>query len=1024
MKLIKYLLITLLLIVGSIAYSQGRVVTGKVVDEEGFTLPGVNLILQPYTKGTISDINGEFTLTIPDKPADDLHLVVSFIGMKTLDIPLTQKSYYLIQLASDINELMQVVVTSSYGTQKLKEEVVGSITSVDAKDIQVNQSFTSVDKMLEGQLAGVTMEAGETPLEPLKIDIRGQGTLSSVDSNSGLSTSTQPLIIIDGVILTEESGIDNTLFDGTGTYAEDMMNPLSRIAADDIESINVLKDAAAVGIYGADGANGVIIITTKSGHSGNTKFNVSIQQGMSEAVNQIKYLNGEQYSEIYNEYLRNTGGTEIAYNGVDTDWFELLNRNGSYQRYAVNGSGGSDAFTYRVGFNYMRYNQPQMGNYSNQYQVSTKLQYRTDKLRVSLSLAPSLVEKYNPNTYYNYAYAPNIAPYNEDGSYGEVGVTGLANPLAAIEQNKNYTENMGLIASLNLNYEIMDQWSVATTFATDYKDKEQDRYFSGANESGQYSGSFTLDGVSYPKYGRRVINQRNTFAWTWSAQTNYAKDWNEKHHFDAMAGVELYKQQEDLNYMAGVGFVNPDVINPVSAALKDDDPDTTTDETYTNQTYSSDINDNSRVSMFTQLNYNLHKKYFLLVNIRRDESSVFGSNSNVAYNGGLGGSWVISKENFLKDNNWIDFLRLRSSYGTTGNSRIGSYRAKGTYTVSTSNSGYNGLNYAHPSSAPNPDLGWEKNYKYDFGIDFNFLQRFSFTAEYYHDAIKDMISSRDVPYETGYTSIMINGTDMVNQGIELSLHAKVIDNTNWQWNVNFNFASLKNEITSLKSFGDDYSIGSLATAIKQGYSTSTIWGIKWAGIDPATGRTLVTKDGKTYDLTTYNEYFDSDDWEPIGNTQADFYGGFCTNITFKKRLRLAVRGSYKYGNSKLISNSLIDKYSYLSTRNLSVNAYDYWKQAGDKTTQPAVNSSNPTNANLSKYVYDASHIKINNINLSYQLPVDQWHIFLNSLTVNFDVSNVATFYKEKSPEGKNGIKEFYYTYPQSRTWSVGINASF
>ncbi len=1024
MKLIKYLLLALVLTVGNIAYSQGRTITGKVVDEEGFALPGVNLILQPFTKGTISNANGEFTLTIPDKPTSEMHLVASFIGMKTIEIPLTQKSYYHIELASDINELMQVVVTSSYGTQKLKEEVVGSITSIGAKDIQVNQAFTSVDKMLEGQLAGVTMEAGATPLEPMKIDIRGQGTLSNIDTNTGLSTSSQPLIIIDGVIMSEESGIDNTLFDGSGTYAEDMMNPLSRIAADDIESINVLKDAAAVGIYGADGANGVIIITTKSGHSGHTNFNVSVQQGLTEAIDRIQYLNGEQYSELYNAYLRNTGGTEIAYNGVDTDWFDLLNRNGSYQRYAVNASGGSDALTFRVGLNYMRYNQPQKGNYSNQYQVSTKLQYRTDKLRVSLSLAPSLIEKYNPNVYYNYAYAPNISPYNEDGSYGNVGVSGLANPLAAIEQNKNYTENLGLIGSLNLNYQILDKWSISTTFASDYKDKEQDRYYSAANESGQLNGSFTLDGENYPKYGRRVINQRNTFAWTWSALTNYAKDWNNTHHFDVMAGLELYKQQEDLDYQSGTGFVNPYVINPVSAAIQDDDPDTTTDETYANQRYSSDINNNSRVSMLAQLNYNLKKKYYLLVNFRRDESSVFGSNSNVAYNGGLGASWVISKETFLKDNSWIDFLRIRSSYGTTGNSRIGSYRAKGTYTISTSNSGYNNLYSATPSAAPNPDLGWEKNYKYDLGIDFNFLHRFSFTAEYFHDAIKDMISRRDIPTESGYEAIMINGTNMVNQGVELNLNTRLIDNEKWQWNVNLNFATLKNEITSLKSFGDDYSVASLATAIKEGYSTSTIWGMKWAGIDPATGRDLINYDGKIYDATTYYNTFDSDDWEPVGNTQPDFYGGFCTNLMFKKRLKLSVRGSYKYGNDKLVDDDLISKYAILNNRNLSVNAYDYWKQAGDYATQPIVNSSNPILPNMSKYVYDASYFKINNINLAYQLPVDQWHMFLKNLTVNFDVSNVATFYKQKSPEGKNGIQEFYYTYPQSRIWSVGVSASF
>ncbi len=1025
MKLIHYIVITCLFIFSSTAFSQGRTITGNVIDDMDQPVPGVSILLKPYSIGTITNSKGEFSLSIPASISSEAKIIASFIGMKTETIPLSEQNYYAIQLVSEMNILTQVVVTSSYGTQKLKEDVVGSITTIQSKDIQANQSFTSVDKMLDGQLAGVTMEMSETPLEPVTINIRGQGTLSLTNNNTALSTSTQPLIIIDGVIVSEEKGIDNSFFDGTGTYSEDMMNPLSRISADDIESINVLKDAAAVGIYGADGANGVIIITTKSGHKGHIKFNANVQQGISTAVNRIKYLNGQQYTTLYNEYQSNSGGTEIADNSINTDWFELLNRNGAFQKYGINANGGTDHISYRIGLNYIHNKESQLGNYSNQYQLSTNLRYNNKKLKITLSLAPGIVQKYAPNIYYNYAFAPNIAPYNEDGTYGEVGVTGMANPLAAIEQNRNKTNNAGLLGSLNVNYDILQNWTVSTTFATDYKDKKQDRYFSGENESGRTSGTFTLDGVTYNKYGRRVINERNTFAWTWTARTNYNLDWNDKHHFDAMAGFELYKQNEDLHYESGVGFVNPNIVNSVSAALRDDDPDTPNkDETTANQTISDDTNNNARVSFFTQLNYNLYKKYYILVNIRRDESSVFGDNTNVAYNGGLGLSWVLSKENFLNNTGWIDFLRLRTSFGSTGNSRIGSYTAKGVYTVSENQTGYNQLNYAYPSSAPNPNLGWEKNYKYDLGLDFNFLNRFTFTAEYFHDAIKDMISSREIPYETGYSSTMINGTNMVNQGIELALGTKIIDTENWKWNVNINFATLKNEITSLTSFGDSYSTGSLATAIKKGYSTSTLWGAKYAGIDPATGRELVNKSGQIYDLTTYRSLFNETDWEPLGNTQPDFYGGFCTGLTFKKRLNLSIRGSYKYGNSKLIDDDLISKYSVLGNRNLSVNAFDYWKEPGDIATQPIVTSSNPVFPNLSKYVYDASYLKINNINISYQLPTERMHIFLKALSVNFDVSNVATFYKNKSPEGKNGIKEFYYTYPQSRIWSMGLHASF
>lgn len=602
----------------------------------------------------------------------------------------------------------------------------------------------------------------------------------------------------------------------------------------------------------------------------------------------------------------------------------------------------------------------------------------------------------------------------------------MANPLAAIEQNMSESTTYGLITSLRATYDILQNWNITSSFGVDFKDKEQDRYFSGENESGQYNGTFELDGIEYNKWGRRLINQRNGYSWTWNSGTTYSKQINDNNYFDVFGGIELYDSKEDFDYASGVGFINPDIINPVSAALQDDDPDTPDDdETYDNQTYSSDINYSSRVSLFGQFNYNFKKKYFLLVNIRRDESSVFGDNTNVAVNGGAGVSWIISKEPFLNNNSWIDFLKVRFSFGSTGNSRIGSYSSKGLYSLSTSASGYNELYYAYPSSSDpaNDELGWEKNFKYDLGVDFNFLDRFSVTAEYFYDDIQDMISSRDVPSETGYTSTQINGTDMVNQGIELAVSAKVIESHNFKWNVRFNIATLKNEITSIKNFGDDYSSASYATAIKEGYSTSAIWGIQWAGIDPATGVNLFEKDGEIYDAATYDDLYDSEDWEVVGNTQPEFYGGFSTTFKYRNSLTLSVRSSFKYGNDKLIDDDLIDKYTITSNRNLTVNAADYWKQPGDIATQPAV-TINDYFTNSTKYVYDASHLKISSISLSYIVPVQKMNIFLDNLALNCNVSNAFIFYKDKSPEGKNGIKELYYTYPQARTYTFGLKATF
>jgi TonB-linked SusC/RagA family outer membrane protein len=1025
MKLYITIFISALLLCSNLIAQEGvRVITGKILDATNNTpLPGANIVILPYQKGTITDANGNFSIILRNNLAGNPKIVVSFIGMEMVTITLSEKNYYEIKLKSEVNELQQVVVTSSYGTKKLKEEVVGSITSVTAKDIQVEQAFESFDKMLEGQLAGVNIEVSSTPLDPVTIDIRGQGSLSNLTSST-VGTSTQPLFIVDGVIMSEETAIDNNYFDGDGTYGEDFTNVLAQISPEDIESINVLKDAAAVSIYGADGANGVIIVTTKKGRKGKVKFNFSTQQGMTEAVNRIKYLNGQQFSNLRNEYLTNSGSDTTAYNGVDTDWYDLLNRNGQFQKYTFSASGGSDHFTYRAGFSYQKFKEAQEGNSSEQYRLSTNWGYTNKKFSASLSLNPTYIKKDAPNVSYSYCFAPNLSPYNEDGSYADLGVTGVGNPLAVIEQNMNITDAYSLITSLNLAYDITNDLKISSLFGLDLKDKDQDRYYNGDNESGQTSGSFELNGIEYPKYGYRVIKKRNTTKWNWQGQLSFNKDFNENHHFDAVAGMELAEEKTDFDHAAGRGYVNYSIINPVSAAIQDDDPDTDDDETYDNQTYSSDISYNSHVSAYSQLNYHFKKKYFALVNIRRDESSVFGDNTNVAYNGGAGVSWIINKESFLDEVKWLDFLRLRLSFGSTGNSRIGSYSSKGIYSIDDDGDGYNGLNYATPYSAPNDNLGWEKNIKYNAGIDFNFLDRFNLVVDLFYDDIKDMITSRDVPSETGYTSVQINGSDMYNKGIEIALGANLIDSYSFKWDAKFNIATLKNKVTSVKGFGDDYSSASRALALKEGHSTSNYWGMKWVGIDPATGRDMIEKDGKIYSGAEYNDYFSSEDWVVLGNSQPDFYGGFTNTFTYKNKLKLSIRGTFKYGADQLVDNELIDNYRITSYGNLSVNANDYWKEPGDIATQPAVTKDNPIFYNLSKYLYNSSHLKISNISLSYNVPVKNSKLLIKSLALNANVSNVAVFYKNKSPKGKNGIKEFKNTYPESRTYAIGVNASF
>jgi TonB-linked SusC/RagA family outer membrane protein len=782
-------------------FISGTVYTAK--DKQ--PLPGATIRIKGTGMGAITDFNGKFVYQLKGNDINNLVLEVGFLGMEPQLQKADDKKQFVFYLKEATDELNPVVITSSYGTTKLKEEIVGSISTLYAKDIAVEQASESIDKMITGQIAGVMVENTSGVGGPVKINIRGQGTLSSL-TGAKTGTSTQPLIIIDGVVMSEEYAIDAISFNGSGDTSEDLANPLMKIAPENIETISVLKDAAAVGIYGADGANGVILITTKKGKKGKTQFGFSNQLGISSAINRIKYLSGEQFTELRNDYMKNTttGYTPVAYNGINTDWFEVLNRSGIYNKYNFNVSGSTSKFSYRTNVSYLKIDEPQLGNDTKQLNAGINLGFNSGKWSANLMLNPSYVQKDAPNIFSSFAYLPTLAVYNADGSYADLGVSGITrgNPLAAIEQNKNQSQTFGILGSLNLSYQLSKAIKFSTLFGMDYTDKEQDRYFSAANESGQFNGSFTLNGILYPAWGRRILNQQNSTKWNWQGQVLFNKQLNENHEIDGVAGFELSEDKTDFNFKSGVGFVNPDQINKISDAVRDDNPATLlVDESKAGQSSRGEISYNSRVSFLSQVNYNYKKRYYVLANLRRDESSVFGDDTNVALNGGAGLSWITSNENFLQSSTWIDFLKFKVSYGSTGNSRIGSYRAKGLYNISQNN--YNGYIGATTGAAPNGNLSWEKNTKFNVGFDFNIFKRIELTLEYYYDNKTDLITTRDIPTETGYNSVQLNASSMYNKGFELTTRIKWIKSNAFKWTTTFNISTVESKVTDLKGLGSD-----------------------------------------------------------------------------------------------------------------------------------------------------------------------------------------------------------------------------
>ncbi|MCS3529330.1 SusC/RagA family TonB-linked outer membrane protein [Chryseobacterium sp. JUb7] len=900
----------------------------------------------------------------------------------------------------DVQSIEEVVVTSSYGTKKLKEEVVGSIVTLTDKDISTSQPFESIDKMIAGLAPGVQIVNNSELGKPVSINIRGLGSLVPINGNFG--TSTQPLIIVDGVIIREDNGFDQAYFDGSEANSELNINPLARFNSDNIESINILKDAAAVALYGAEAANGVILITTKKGRKGKATYSFSTQYGVSQSINKVKYLNGQQYAQLYNDYLKNNNASSSGYpwNGTDVNWFEVMNGNGDFSRTNFTTSGGNKYFTYRVGLDYSKNNESKVLNSLEKKGIDASVGFDYKKLKISLYTAYNNFEKDQPNTYFNFILAPVNKIYNDDGSYASSGFNGNPNPLQATTQNISNVKNNSLISSLNVSYELAKGLKVSSLFGADLSYKNNVNWKSGLNESG----------ITGKNFGKSRINTSDSKKWNWSTHLYYEKDFLKKHHADILIGMELRHNKDYKEVNIGTNFEDfanyqlpwNSINTPIFKALTEE---------------------NSGRSFFSQLNYDFNKKYFLSATIRRDESSAFGKDINATLNGGIGASWLISKENFLSNNKVLSFLRLRASWGMTGNSRIGSYRSSGLYKVSYNGFDYN-YDYAYPdtSSPPNRELSWERNEKINLGLDFSILKILDFTVEVYRNNISDMILNRDVPPETGYGSAEINGAAMYNQGIEFSMRGNWFTKKNFKWNTTFNIATVKNKVTDLFGLSDKFSSSTLARAQKIGSPTSAIWGYQWMGVNPANGLDtyLVNGELKDYGQFTANNELQ---YTIIGNTQPDFTGGLSNRISYKN-LSMTFLINFEWGGDALVGSELIDKYSNLVNRNMSVNALDYWMVPGDiaENRKP---TSKTTIPNTSKYVYDNSHVKLQNVNINYQLPLSTIkNSFIKNASIFIDCTNVLYWYKEKSPTGKNGIREFRYLYPEMRTFSFGFKANF
>ncbi|MDP1842345.1 MAG: SusC/RagA family TonB-linked outer membrane protein [Sediminibacterium sp.] len=981
--------------------AQNRTIAGKIIDEKGKPVIGASILVKGTKTGASSKEDGSFSIVAP---ATAKELVISALNLGTKEVKITKEDIINVTLTSTVENLEEVVVVG-YGTKK-KSDLTGSVATLKSADIE-SRPFSSVDKALQGKVAGLqSVAASGQPGAAQNIIIRG---ISSVNGSSN------PLWVIDGIPV-------NT---GDASRLQTTGNLLSTLNPNDIESISVLKDAASQSIYGSRAANGVIVVTTKKGKAGKTKFRFDTEVGQSTtAYKNEKYtpLTAQQYLDITREGLVNAGYSPAVVsgqltalglgNGVDFNWLENTTRAGNQQQFNVSAEGGNDKTTFFLSAGRF----VQDGTTINSKLTRTNGNVRvtnkaTDKLTIGFNLnigsvsqrAPLAGGAFGNPVLSSYFLLPTRTAYNADGSWNLVSSTlgGLHNTIALTELDKRYLRQTSLRGSAFAEYKILDNLKFRSQYGADYNILEEDQYNNPLHGDGAASN------------GRAFSYFTRYFNWVWTntldLQQNITKGGDLS--FNAQLGYEAQKSSGYFNSVQSQQFPPTTALTyPASGA--------------TPITASATISDYSFASEFATANFNYQNRFVVSGSFRRDGSSKFSANNKFGNFWSVGGTWNVDKEKFMADVNFITQLKLRSSYGVNGsNTAIGNYDALPLYGYGAN---YNQLPGSAPANVGDPNLTWELNKPFNVGIDVSVLKnRISLTADYYKRTSTSLLLSVPLSRTSGFTSATRNIGTMQNEGIEFALNIVPVLKKDLRWEIDFNFAHNKNTVMSLPG-GNDIINGLFL--IRQGVALNTFFVREWAGVDPANGDPLWYADN-THNTKT-NAYPGVAARILAGTAQPKYFGSLSSNITFKG-FTLSAQFYYNYGNYVYDNwGSYYTGSGFGATFNKVARQFDRWQKPGDIADFPKyVYGGNKNFQNSSTfYLQKGDFVRLRELQIGYNLPKALIEKAKLS-NVNFYVrgTNLFTWVKDKNlafdPEqGTNSTSNLNVFIP--RTVTVGLNIAF
>ena len=930
--------------------------------------------------------------------------MISYIGMKTQEVSI--RANMKVSMKPDTEVLDEVVVTG-YGVQR-KASFTGA-AAVVGKDVLAKKTDANFVKALEGAVPGIQMN-NSTSMPGIwgSIYVRGRGSL-----NSG----TQPLYVIDGM------PVDSDTDDNSLTYStNNTIDPMSSLNPADIESITVLKDAAATAIYGSRAANGVIVVTTKKGAEGKFNINLDIKQGfVTTANNNMDFANAQQTMKLFTDgYTAAQGGDwQENYNyladdyfGWDRkssyDWMDAISRKGYYQDYNLNMQGRTGSTGYYVGLGYLNTEGLIIGSdlerFSGRLNLDTKFKWATLGVNssysyttqngFSLSTAGSMS---SPLTAAVSSQTPMDPFYDSEGNYANIN---NYNPLALMDE-KTGELNQSNTQMVNLNPYFQIDFGkgiyAKTTLGVNINELRQYQY---------WSALYNPQAQDYNGLGQQY-NSKSTVV-TWNNIIGWNYKFADKHDISLMLGQEMQKKSYFYEYYAKSDF-------PFAASGMRDLTTAGTDQG--NEYYKQEAR---LASYFADVHYSYADKYYLSGSFRRDGSSVFGTDNRWGNFWSVGGKWRISGEEFLSENEIITNATLRASYGTVGNQDISWYAARGFY---SSGYNYNQMPGMRPTSIPNPELTWEVSKKFDIGFDLSFLQRIHLTFDFYNEETSDALFEIPLSMTTGISKTYQNIGSIRNRGIEFSINTSIIQNNDLNWNFFANLTWNKNEVIKLST---DDPLEYTYQIIEQGHPYSQFYMKEYVGIDHETGKPLwyLNKEG---DETTSD--YNAAAKRYVGDADPKVLGGFGTNLTWKG-VDFNLNFNYRLGGKVYNSGAAFTGFGMAFRTPHEDVALNSWTPENKNAKYPQYIYRDPNNATAtsSRYLYSGNYLRISNVTLGYTLP-KTWtqKAFIQKLRAYVSVDNLYTFtasdFVGYNPEtSANGV--IAWQYPATCTFIGGIQLTF